>query len=592
MPNDDAVALIEPGPSLADLREWPVLDRLDKTRIGVRTADGITRVRCGEPPDCLLYGPFWQLAAGDYRLAFECRAERPLMPAQPVLGVEVIAFDRFQFAWRDFTAAELRKDAPALDFAVPAGDGDGPRFFEFRFFHLGNADLTIAAVSLRRLPIPAPAAPRRWRLLGRLRRDARGRVTPDGIAVRRAAGCALFEVQPYLQLPAGTYRLTIAADARRPAPPGAAVAAVEIVAQSKWRRPRPSGWRRLIAPLRTDGASLAATQFAAGEAAVEFAVPPELSLDRGQGARLQVKLTPLGNASLLIRAVEITQSAAAAPEPAPVRRAAGRCRLIVVGNCQAQLVHAGFCRVDGLSARFDARYHFVDLPPELHEAGKRELAEAEILFVQDIQDWRRYPLRDCVPAQARIVEFPLLRFASLWPFDHYNGLGDRQALAQEWPNVSYIHLDGLLGRLRREIPDPEARFRAYRDLAVDSLVDCRRLHDFEERRLIAMDRKFAGGIGAFILDGFRRRRLFHTTVHPSGEVMARLLRLLAARLEVVPGTFSADRLDQLNYLEVPVHPLVAAALGVRWAGARTLYNCRGEKLTWEAYVRRYIAHYG
>jgi Polysaccharide biosynthesis enzyme WcbI len=165
-------------------------------------------------------------------------------------------------------------------------------------------------------------------------------------------------------------------------------------------------------------------------------------------------------------------------------------------------------------------------------------------------------------------------------------------MAQEWPNLTFIHLDGLLGRLRQQMPDREARFAAYRDLAVDGVIDIGRLHDFERRRLEAMDRKFGGGIGQFILDGFRRRRLFHTMVHPAGAVMTLLLRQLAAHLGAAAPGLRSPGLDQLGYLEVPVHPLVAAALGVRWAGPRTRYCSRGEWLTWEEYVRRYIAHYG
>src|SRR5579863_8347800 len=95
-----------PAPDPPDgATEWPLLDRLDQGAIGARRGDAV-RVRCRERPGCVLYGPSWQLHAGNYRLLFDCRAARPRRPAQPVLGVEIIAANRLQHAWRDFTAAE------------------------------------------------------------------------------------------------------------------------------------------------------------------------------------------------------------------------------------------------------------------------------------------------------------------------------------------------------------------------------------------------------------------------------------------------------------------------------------------------------
>src|SRR5207248_5762450 len=128
------------------IRQWPVLSRLEKGRIGTRNAGGSVSVRRRERADTLLFGPFWRLPCGRYRLSFRCRAERARMPSQPVLGVEAIVLNRDQVAWRDFTAAELAGAAAAVEFEVPpelsleAGEVTP---FEFRFLHLHNADLTI-----------------------------------------------------------------------------------------------------------------------------------------------------------------------------------------------------------------------------------------------------------------------------------------------------------------------------------------------------------------------------------------------------------------------------------------------------------------
>src|SRR5712671_210606 len=75
--------------------QWCVLDRLEKTAIG-RRAGTVTTVRRREPAGCLLFGPYWQLPSGTYRLNFRCRSGKPRISGQPALGVEVIAMNRVQ----------------------------------------------------------------------------------------------------------------------------------------------------------------------------------------------------------------------------------------------------------------------------------------------------------------------------------------------------------------------------------------------------------------------------------------------------------------------------------------------------------------
>jgi hypothetical protein len=180
----------------------------------------------------------------------------------------------------------------------------------------------------------------------------------------------------------------------------------------------------------------------------------------------------------------------------------------------------------------------------------------------------------------------------LWPFDHYNGPGDKEAYEREWPNLTFLYHDGLLARLRKEIPDREERLLAYRTLSVDGIINFARLHDFEKRRLTAMDKQFGCEIGQFILDNFRRRRLFYTTNHPNGQIIGMLMQYLLRQLGMDQGYRPNSTLDHLRRLQVPVHPKVAKALGVTWAKENTKYLYGGEQITWETYIRRYIDHYG
>ena len=769
---DDLVAgLIDPeGMKRGTARQWHVLGRLEKTAIGTRKAGGETAVRRREAAGCLLYGPYWQLPTGTYRLSFCCRSGKPRMASEPVLGVEVIAMNRVQLAWRDLTAEELHTESGVLEFSVPPvlglGAGDEARL-EFRFFHLGNADLTIRAVDLQSLLVAETrGTPRRWRMLGRLETTAIGRRRGTGVTVHRAArpGCLLDGGRALLQLPRGHYRLSFGCAVRAPQMPLEPMLGVEIVAQRRWREGRswgsgvlrgsaeggglqlgwadftqqelhascgsidfevprelspeggeevvfsfrfvhfgnadlmihtvelkevatektehrpPREWRlfgRLVkgrigtcrddrvtarqsepantllygvqphlqlsagryrlnfwcrtgSPRRGSEPVLAveitarglfwrsqrlkawrtlfqsrrpilarryftADELQQGSASVDFEVAAELSQEAGQGVNFDFRFVHLGNADLTISAVELNEIILAEDRIGDPRRALispNRTKFLIVGNCQAQTLHEALVRSSELNTRLDARYHFVGLQQDLHEPGRAELENCDILLVQDIRDWENYPLRPYVREDARVIKFPLLHFASLWPFDHYNGPGDKEAYEREWPNLTFLYHDGLLARLRKEIPDREQRLLAYRTLSVDGVINYVRLHDFEKRRLTAMDQQFGFKIGRYILDNFRRSRLFYTTNHPNGRIIAMLMQYLLRHIGIDEVYPSAATLDHLNRLQVPVHPKVARDLGVKWAGEKTRYQYGGERVTWETYIRRYIEHYG
>jgi hypothetical protein len=115
----------------------------------------------------------------------------------------------------------------------------------------------------------------------------------------------------------------------------------------------------------------------------------------------------------------------------------------------------------------------------------------------------------------------------------------------------------------------------------------------EVRRLDGMDKKFGFAIGSFILENFRNRRIFHTTVRPNWEVFNLLMQSVAKSLGVLAPISLDESYDaSLRNPQIPVHPKVARDLGVRWADEGTRYLSRGIEVTWESYIRSYIEHYG
>ncbi len=577
-----------PASASRDLRaaSRALLTSMEVRPPALRRPDGSVWVVSPLPARVFLYGPFLRLPRGHYRISFRCRVKMPVQGTHPVLGLEVIAQNRVQRAWRDFTAAELRDGDLSLAFEVPEalsieGGADAP--FEFRFSHFGNAIIQVTEVTLHPLDaLPAQSAPPLWRLLGRLRTlpiSGDVRLTPASITRLK-----LGRASAILRLPVGAYRLDVACTIDRPRAPEAPVLEIRVRTRD-----------RVILGEQV----FKAADFAEGRAALAFDVPVDVALEAGAPRSIDFAIRHFGNGWLRLSALDLHALAPGGDAPATLAprssasgRRAGTKKVLIFGNCQGNLVAEAFRDNPIFARRFSVKHHFMELPANLHEQGKRDLEECDLLLIQDIQEWEQYPLRAFVPDTLPTLRYPCIRFASLWPFDAFNGPDDKLARNRDLPNFEFTYFDGLLARLRKEIPDPQARFEAYRTLAVKGVIDVKRRHVFEEQRLQAMDAKFPGGIGAYILENFRKKQLFYTTAHPNGRLLTMLMKQIARELGVSQPFWFPGPLDSLRSLQVPIHPLVARALDVRWVNDATTFLVRGEKVTWEAYFRKYISYYG
>lgn len=555
-----------------------------------RWADGTVSVVLLIPAQAFLYGPFLRLNEGRYRVSFRCRVRMPLQGDHPVMGLEVIAQNRMLRAWRDYTAAELRSGEQGLTFEVSRelsieSGADAP--FEFRFTHFGNALLTMVEVTLHREASAisdgsSPTEFEPWRLLGRLRTlPIPGAVRLSPFSITRFK---LGRSSAVLRLPAGTYRGEIGCELKRAR--RMAAAALEVVVETR------------------DGIPLGGGRFAAGEleagrVSFEFAVPKDVSLDVGVPRTIDVRLRHFRNANVLLRSLDLRRlsgetaaSTLAPPHAKTPGRASAKKQIVIFGNCQGNLLAEALRYHSGFSRHFSIKHHYMELPANLHEQGRRDLEECDMLLVQDIREWEQYPLRAHVQSDLPTLRYPCVRLASPWPFDAFNGPDDKLARNRDFPNFEFTYFDGLLARLRKEIPDQEQRFRAYQTLDIDRVIDFNRLHRFEQTRLEDMDRKFEAGIGAYILENFRTRQTFYTTAHPNGRIMKMLVRQVSRELGLSLHFWLPGSLDSLRRLQVPIHPKVAGALGIGWADVRRKYLVRGEWVTWEEYFRKYIAYYG
>jgi hypothetical protein len=550
-----------------------VLPAQVRGRTGRLREDGAIVFGRHEPPEIALYGPYWPLGAGHYCLDFVCTDIDAPDDTTVFLGVEVLVDNRLCLAVADYCRVDLRDGRGRLRFEVPSALALGsttPGQVEFRFLTYGRGAFVLTTAELAACPegFAASDGPLKWRLSAR----AHARAWPlaqaaDGGRWRLGRRVGF---KPELRLPKGRYRLSFAVERGRVAGRTVQVA-VSLGGRVQARQ------RFDLPQART-------------ECALAFDVPAAHAFDHGAADDLDLwfsGLSPRRATDIeLVRIGDIDDSA-----QAPAIVGDPRTRIVVIGNCQAELLTVGFSRLwrpRGLSAK----YHFVGLPERFHASGRADLAEADIVLIQDISDFEHYPLKAEIPDRAETHRFPMLRHSTPWPFDSHNGLPDRVAEARETSEPFFLNFDGVLGRLRREVADPADRFDRYRRLDIDWLPNVERLARFEERRLLAQDRTFGIAIGAYILENYKKRPVFHSIAHPTDALFRELLRHLASLAGHRRAWLPLRSMSGLGNVEVPVHPVVARKVGIDWATETRLYNFRTQRVTWADYTRRYIERFG
>ena len=273
-------------------------------------------------------------------------------------------------------------------------------------------------------------------------------------------------------------------------------------------------------------------------------------------------------------------------------------KLIVYGNCQAWAVSWVLARIPAITGRWEVIHHAPWPDAERERRESADFADAEVLLLQNIRNWLSHPMRERLSPQTRVVRFPFLYFAALWPFDSFVAGPDQPmidamfaAKAQGKPFAIECH-DALMGRLRSEIPNPAERVARYRELDFADVPDIRRYADFEEARLLAEDRRLGYTTGRFIVDNYREIRLFHVLTHPVGGLIDRLIGEVLRKLEIDPSGAPPFDETSMRNTQVPLHPLVIEKLGLHWVTPDSLYNNKalGRMISFDEYFLHYARY--
>lgn len=267
--------------------------------------------------------------------------------------------------------------------------------------------------------------------------------------------------------------------------------------------------------------------------------------------------------------------------------------IVVYGNCQAEHILAILRWLPEATEKFRITYFSSFLRPpgsEVSEATPQDFAECALLIGHPNNKIRPYD-PTWIPSDCLTVTFSPTDFLLLWPFVTRNNIYNRPD--RENPYGSFPYGDRIvLDILADGVPEEEA-LAEYRARSAASVPDLARMLELERFRLLRRDQQCDVKMGEFITEHFFDRPLFWTFNHPSGLIFRELAyRVLKASARVIPElarvtetTFDHQIPPEwtLGSRQLPIHPIVAERLGLRWYRRDMRYRWDDKLLTHDEY---------
>ncbi len=147
--------------------------------------------------------------------------------------------------------------------------------------------------------------------------------------------------------------------------------------------------------------------------------------------------------------------------------------------------------------------------------------------------------------------------------------------------------------LRTLEPDKKKRIQRYRDLDFELASGVDRIIETQERFLESIDNSPDFRLAQSILNNYKSIQLFYNSVHPSGALFQYYCEDVWGKLGLKGPAPSFGNVDHWRKWSLPVHPVIARRLGLKWADEKTSYRYGAlGKVTWREWVEAYVEAFG
>jgi hypothetical protein len=273
--------------------------------------------------------------------------------------------------------------------------------------------------------------------------------------------------------------------------------------------------------------------------------------------------------------------------------------ILLYGNCQAE----NLAQIGRFLPSLREAVSFKVIPTHLVTAedwrGRFDqafTADVDVLWEQvetGEPDEHRQQLRSRVRPEWQVLRFPPYSMLTLWPL-----AGHDPRLAEALPH-RYPWPDSVAAAVAQEgLQDDDAAFERYMQLSTDRMPDLDRRLRMDIGRWRATDELADIKETDWVLETFRDRQIFYTAGHVSALPLGRMMKQLLERTtlltsqQIWQARLEVDLLLRRHRgqdLEVvPVHPLVAERMGLRYYDTEARHRWHGHEWTFREYTLNYI----
>ena len=276
--------------------------------------------------------------------------------------------------------------------------------------------------------------------------------------------------------------------------------------------------------------------------------------------------------------------------------------LLIYGNCQGEHIAHIARQLTDVRERFDVKV----IPLQQVTEADWQTRYNETFFANVRVLWNqvetgdpsphRLTLRDRLPPGCQTVNFPPLMLLCLWPF---SGADPRIAAGGDYV---YPWADSIAASLAPSVtgedkPD-DLLFAEYLRLSTEKMPDLERRLRLDATCGRAADALADIAMWDWMEARLRTTPLFHTATHLTASPLAHLVPRLLGLTGALSASQIAGAQREAAFLmrgnrgqdieAVPVHPLVAERLGLRWYDPDSRHRWHSHLWTYREYVLNYI----
>jgi hypothetical protein len=271
--------------------------------------------------------------------------------------------------------------------------------------------------------------------------------------------------------------------------------------------------------------------------------------------------------------------------------------ILIYANCQGEELQKTGRYMPCLAERFDFKWIPLHLVEDSHwttQYGPDFMADVVMLWEQvetGEASRHRTALHERLPTGCPVVKFPPLSAMCLWPFA---GNDPRRAVDPDrypWP-------DSVAAALATQnLPDDEL-FETYLRITTEKMPDLDRWLYMDVARWKASDALSDVPMAEWVERTFRSTNLFYTRGHITAHAIAHLMKQVLGQSAALGGSLMRGAVSETDTLWqrhagqdcecVPIHPLVAERLGLRFYDPDATYRWHGHDWTFRQYILHYV----